>query len=396
MLPAILRQASTYILNRNLPSYKRFLYQAIDFKERLIGVKGARGCGKTTLLLQYAHSTGLEPQRILYIACDHPAMIDVSLYELAQTFYQEGGELLLIDEIHKVKGFAAHLKAIRDTFDLQVLFSGLSALRLEHELGDLSRRAVVYDLPVLSLREFMEIETGLRFKAYALAEIVQQHGAIAAQVMQQVRPIEQFKKYLQYGAYPFYRESVENYPRKLLEVINLTIDVDLNTLYSIETAKLDKLKKVLYMLCSTDPVELNIAKLSAAVGTSWATLAKYLERMQAGSLIHLVRGGSGMRAVTKPDKLLLNNPNLFYVLCAHPSVGSVRESFFVAQCGYQHQVHYHDKGDFVVDEQWVFEIGGASKTLKQLEGQANGYALVDDVVMGEGRRIPLWLLGMMY
>lgn len=214
--------------------------------------------------------------------------------------------------------------------------------------------------------------------------------------MQQVRPIEQFKKYLQWGAYPFYLESVDNYPRKLLEVINLTIDVDLNTIYHIETAKLDKLKKVLYMLCSTDPVELNIAKLSAAVGTSWATLAKYLERMQAGSLIYLVRGGSGMRAVVKPDKLLLNNPNLFHVLCAQPNMGSVRESFFVSQCSYQHQVHYHDKGDFIVDDHWVFEIGGANKTLKQLQGNEQGYVLVDDVVLGEKKRIPLWLLGMKY
>lgn len=396
MLPSILRQASAYILNRKLPRYRRFLYQQIDFDERLIGIKGARGCGKTTLLLQYAQSTELAPQRILYVACDHPAMVDVSLYDLAQTFYQEGGELLLIDEIHKSKGFAAHLKAIRDTFDLQVLFSGSSALRLEHELGDLSRRAVVYHLPVLSLREFMEIETGQFFKAYSLPEVLQRHSAIATEVMQQVRPIEQFKNYLHYGAYPFYRESLENYPRKLLEVINLTIDVDLNTIYNIETTKLDKLKKVLYMLCSTDPVELNIAKLSAAVGTSWSTLAKYLERMQAGSLIHLVRGGSGMRAVVKPDKLLLDNPNLFHVLCAQPSIGSMRESFFVSQCSHQHQIHYHDKGDFMVDDHWVFEIGGANKTLKQLQGNEQGYVLVDDVVLGEGKRIPLWLLGMIY
>lgn len=396
MIPSILRQASAFILARPQPSYQRFLHQQIDFKEALIGIKGARGCGKTTLLLQHASKVELTPTQLLYIACDHPAMVDASLYELAQTFYQEGGQLLLLDEIHKIKNFATHLKAIRDTFDLQVIFSGSSALRMEHELGDLSRRAVVYELPVLSLREFMEIETGQTFTAVSLPELLDQHSNLAQQVMRQVRPIEQFKKYLSYGAYPFYRESLDNYPRKLLEVINQAIDSDLAGIYSIETSKLDKLKKLLYMLCSTDPVELNISKLSAAVGTSWATLAKYLERMQAGNLIHIVRAGSGMRTVNKPDKLLLDNANLFQVLCTSPNSGSLRETFFVSQLSYQHQVHYHDQGDFSVDDQWIFEIGGANKSLKQLKGQAQGYAALDDLVVGDGRRVPLWMFGMLY
>jgi predicted AAA+ superfamily ATPase len=382
MIPSILRQASAFILARPQPSYQRFLHQKIDFKEALIGIKGARGCGKTTLLLQHAAAAKLEPAQVLYIACDHPAMVDLSLYELAQTFYQEGGQLLLLDEIHKIKNFANHLKAIRDTFDLQVIFSGSSALRIEHELGDLSRRAVVYDLPVLSLREFMEIETGQPFDSISLPELLEQHSNLAQQIMRQVRPIEQFKKYLTYGAYPFYRESLDNYSRKLLEVINQTIDSDLAGIYSIETSKIDKLKKLLYMLCSTDPVELNISKLSATVGTSWATLAKYLERMQAGHLIHIVRAGSGMRTVNKPDKLLLDNTNLFQVLCATPHSGSLRETFFVSQLSYQHQVHYHDQGDFSVDEQWIFEIGGANKSLKQLKGQAQSYAALDDMMGG--------------
>jgi predicted AAA+ superfamily ATPase len=396
MISPILRQTSALILARQQPEYRRFLHGKIDFGEQLIGIKGARGCGKTTLLLQHAQRCGLEAARMLYVACDHPAMVEVSLYALAQTFYQEGGQLLLIDEIHKSKGFAAHLKAIRDTFDLQVIFSGSSALRLEHELADLSRRAVVHELPVLSLREFMEIETGQRFDAYPLSDILANHSNLAAGIMQYVRPIEQFKKYLQYGAYPFYRESLDNYTSKLLEVVNLTVDSDLASLYSIAPDKLGKLKKLLYMLCSTDPVELNISKLSVGVGTSWPTLARYLESMSAGSLVHIVRGGSGMRTVNKPDKLLLDNTNLFYALCANPNIGSIRESFFVSQLSYRHQVHYHDKGDFLVDDHWAFEIGGAGKTLKQLANNPDGYAAVDDVVIGDGRRIPLWLFGMTY
>jgi len=396
MIPAILRQASTFILARPQPQYQRFLHAKIDFREPLIGIKGARGSGKTTLMLQHAQAGTIPLERILYIACDHPAMVDMSLYTLAQIWYQEGGKLLLVDEVHKSKGFASALKAIRDTFDLQVIFSGSSALRIDHELADLSRRAVVYDLPVLSLREFIEIETGHHFCAYSLGEILSRHQAISAEVCRQIRPIEYLLKYLRYGAYPFYRESTATYHQKLLEVVNITIDSDLCGLYNIEPAKVDKLKKVLYMLCSSPPVELNKSKLSGAVGTSWPTLSKYLELMEAGGLIHCVRGGSGMRTVNKPDKLLLDNPNLFHALCAAPNLGTIREAFFVSQLSTCHQIHYHDQGDFIVDDRFIFEIGGASKTASQLGNQSDSYIAADDIESGSPGQIPLWVLGMRY
>lgn len=396
MLPSILRQASQFILGQSQPEYCRFLYDEIDFSERLICVKGARGTGKTTLLLQYAQRIEIPQEKILYVACDHPAMVDLSLYEMAQDFFQEGGKLLLVDEVHKAKGFAKELKAIYDTFDIQVIFSGSSALRIDHELADLSRRAVVYELPVLSLREFMEIETDSKFEAYSLEEIVGNHQAISADVCSRIRPIEMFQKYLQYGAYPFYRESTDTYIQKLLEVINITIDSDLCGLYNIEPKKLDKLKKILYMLCSTPPVELNKSKLSSAVGASWPTLSKYLDRMEAGSLVHSVRGGAGMRTVTKPNKLLLNNPNMFFALCASPNTGSIRETFFVSQVSRGHEVHYHDQGDFIVDEKFIFEIGGPGKTKGQLGKQSKAFVVADGIESGAPWQIPLWVFGMGY
>ncbi len=396
MLPLITRQASAFILAQPQPEYRRFLHSKINYQGRLVGIKGARGSGKTTMMLQYAHASGISIEKILYAACDHPAMIDINLYDLAQIFFQEGGKLLLIDEVHKTKGFAVALKAIRDTFDLHVIFSGSSALRIEHELADLSRRAVVYELPVLSLREFMEIETGLSFTAYSIEDIVSGHQRISADVCAHIRPIEYFRKYLQYGAYPFFRESVTSYTQKLLEVVNTTIDSDLCGLYNIEPRKLDKLKKILYMLCSTPPVELNKSKLSSAVGASWPTLSKYLERMQAGGLIHSVRGGEGMRTMNKPDKLLLNNPNLFHALCANPNIGAIRKTFFVSQLSHGHQIHYHDQGDFIVDDRFIFEIGGSSKTARQLGQQSNAYIVADDIETGTTRQIPLWAFGMGY
>ena len=391
-----LQKVSSQMLSRRVPDYKRYLYDRIDFKGRLIGIKGARGSGKSTLMLQYAQSLDLPASKILYVSCDHPAMSGVSLYTLAENFYARGGEVLMIDEIHKSNDFSVQLKSIYDVFDLQVLFSGSSALQIEHESADLSRRAVVHTLSVLSLREFIELETGYSFQSYTLDEIIKNHFDIAGDILKKIRPLEQFNNYIEYGCYPFYKESLSDYPQKLLEVINLTIDSDLCGIYNIDPSKLDKLKKILYMLCSTKPYELNISKLSGAVGTSWPTLSKYIERMDSGSLIHIVRGGQGMRAVNKPDKLLLDNPNLFAVVCANADLGAIRESFFVSQVGLHHQVHYHDRGDFIVNDSSVFEIGGASKDNRQLKEVENGCLVSDDIEIGSGNKIPLWLFGFLY
>jgi len=392
---ATLQKISTHILSRVTPEYKRYLYSKIDFTSKLIGIKGARGTGKSTILLQYAKSLDLPISKILYLSCDHPAMSGVSLYDIAENFYARGGKLLIIDEIHKSQNFSSELKAIYDVFDLQVIFSGSSALQIEHESADLSRRAVIHNLGVLSLREFCELETKKRFKSFTLNEVLSNHEDIAASIMKQIRPLEQFFNYCEYGCYPFFQELVIDYPSKLLEVINVTIDSDLCGIYNIDPSKLDKLKKIIYMLCSSKPYEVNISKLSSAVGTSWPTLQKYCERMDAGSLIHIVRGGVGMRAVNRPDKLLLDNPNLFTVLCANADIGAKRESFFVSQVGLSHQIHYHDKGDFIVDDTLVFEVGGASKDDSQLKGQ-KGYVITDDIEIGFDNKIPLWLMGFLY
>ncbi len=392
----LLQKISAQVLSKKIPTYKRWLFEKIDFNSNLIGIKGPRGSGKSTLLLQYAKEVGLAPSKILYISCDHPAVSDESIYDIAESFYVRGGKLFIVDEIHKNKNFSKDLKAIYDVFDLQVIFSGSSALEIDNAKIDLSRRAVIHNLGVLSLREFIELQTNKKFDTYSLDEIRNNHYDIATDIMKNIRPLEHFENYLQYGCYPFYQESLTDYPQKLLEVINLTIDSDLSRIYNIEPSKTDKLKKILYMLCTTNPVELNISKLSSAVGVSWPTLSKYLERMDAGSLIHIIRAGIGMRAVNKPDKLLLDNPNLFQILCGNANSGAIRESYFVSQTQMKHQVHFYNKGDFVIDDQYVFEVGGASKKEKQLKGNKNGYVVADDIEIGSGNKMPLWLFGFLY
>jgi len=392
----ILSKLSKRFLSQKSSNFRRFLYEEIDFKASIIGIKGGRGSGKTTLLHQYAKSSKLKSSQILYISCDHPAMIGQNLYELADEFSAYGGKLLILDEIHKIDNFAAHIKAMYDFTDLQVLFSGSSAMKIEHELGDLSRRALIYDMPILSFREFLALKNIANFPSYGLEEILENHEDIAIEICEMIKPLALFQEYLEYGAYPFFKEGERSYHNRLWEVVNTTIDSDLASLFKINSDKLDTLKKVLYMLCCTTPYEINKAKLSNEAGVVWATLSKYLDYMKKGSLVHLVRGSRGHKTVQIPNKILLNNPNLFAILCAKPDIGALRESFFVSQLQTKYQVHYHHQGDFLLDDKIVIEVGGKSKDGKQIEGLDNAYLALDDMEFGYGNAIPLWLFGFLY
>lgn len=268
----ILSKLSKRFLSKKPLHFNRFLFNEIDFKAPIIGIKGGRGSGKTTLLHQYAKTTKYKPSQILYISCDHPAMIGEQLYKIADEFYAYGGKLLILDEIHKIQGFASHIKAMYDFTELQVIFSGSSAMKIEHELGDLSRRALVYDMPVLSFREFLAIKNIAHFESYSFDDIILNHEDIVVDIVSEIKPLQWFAPYLEYGAYPFFNESISGYANRLLEVVNITIDSDLTSLFHINSDKLDILKKVLYMLCCTSPYEINKSKLSGETGVAWATL----------------------------------------------------------------------------------------------------------------------------
>lgn len=392
----VLSKLSKRFLAKKTSTFKRYLYEKIDFSSSIIGVIGGRGSGKTTLLHQYAKSTKHKPSQILYISCDHPSMINENLFEIADEFYTHGGKLLMIDEIHKMKDFSSHIKAMYDFTDMQVLFSGSSAINIKHEIGDLSRRALVYKMGVLSFREFLSLNNMADLQSYSLEDILNNHEDIVVDIISKIKPLEFFSEYLEYGAYPFFKEGVKSYSDRLLGVINTTIDSDLASVYNINSDKLDILKKVLYMLCTTTPYEINKAKLSKEVGIAWSTLSKYLELMDSGSLLNLVRGSKGHKTLQLPNKILLNNPNLFSVLCAKADVGSIRESFIVSQLIQSHQVHYHNEGDFIIDDKYIIEVGGKSKDKKQIKDVANSFLAIDDIESGYDNSIPLWLFGFLY
>ncbi len=395
MIPILSKLSKRFLSTKPSP-FKRFLYEKIDFSAQVIGIVGGRGSGKTTLMHQYAKLSKHKSSQILYMSCDHPSILNENIYDIADDFYAHGGKLLLLDEIHKVKNFSAHIKAIYDFTDLQVIFSGSSAMNIKHEIGDLSRRALLYTMPVLSFREYLALKNIVHLKAYTLEEILGGHEDIVVDIISEVKPLEHFRDYLEYGAYPFFKEGADSYSNRLLGVVNTTIDSDLASIFNISNDKLDALKKVLYMLCSTTPYEVNKSKLSASAGVSWSTLSKYLDYMQKGSLLNIIRGSKGHKTIQIPNKILLNNPNLFGVLCAKADIGAIRESFLVSQLLTSHQVHYHHQGDFLVDEKYVLEVGGRSKDAKQIQGLENAYLAIDDIESGYDNTIPLWLFGFLY
>ncbi len=389
---------SNQIKSQVVPKYKRFLFDEIDFKERLIGIMGARGAGKTTLLLQYLKED-TNANETLYLIGDHPLVASEGLFFIADAFQKVGGKVLIIDEIHKVHDFEIALKLIYDSFfELQVIFTGSSAVALNHAKADLSRRAVIHTLPVLSFREYLELETEFTFENYTLNDIVENHTQIAIDVLAKVKPLAYFDTYLKEGAYPFYKDGKGSYMQKLLSATMQVLSTDLPAIYSIEHDKINSLKKMLIMLCRSEPFDINISKLSGAVELNQKTLYKYLGILQAAGLIRIMGAKSaGVSIISKPEKLYLDNTNLFNIFCDAPKEGTIRETFFASALSYTHSLNYpKDGGDFIVDDTYTFEVGGRGKTKKQIKDIDNSFIVSADMEIGVNNKIPLWLFGFLY
>ena len=241
-----LKEYSVLFLSKTTPIYERDLLQTLNLKNKLIGIVGAKGVGKTTLLLQYMKKQKYNTDEMLYISVDHPLMSSTSILDIAKTFAALGGKLLIFDEIHTQPGFASDLKTIWDFLEINVIFSGSSALHIEG--ADLSRRALKYTLPTLSFREYLEIETSIKFDKLSLGDILDNHSTIASNIITSIKPLKYFQPYMQHGYYPFYLEDEKSSKIKLAEAINKTIDVDLVTIYNIDAKKLRNLKKILTMI----------------------------------------------------------------------------------------------------------------------------------------------------
>ena len=386
-----------YNLLKNLDvEYKRYLFDRIDFSEKLIGIIGARGVGKTTFLLQYLKESPLPLNKKLYINAEFLEFTPLKLFEFAEEFEKKGGELLVIDEIHKYPNFEKELKLIYDTLNLKVIFTGSSAIKLEHSKGDLSRRAVVYKMNNLSFREFIELKKGISLEYFSLEDILKNHTDIAFEITSKIKPFEFFEEYLKFGAYPFYFENKNNYYLKLQESINATIEFDLPFIFDIKPINTIKLKQLVYLICKSEPYELNITKLAQKIKINRNTLYQYLYYLARGDIFILLDSKTrGDNIFVKPQKVYLKNPNLNYCYCEAQQIGTIRETFFANQM-FEHNLLYPNKGDFLVDGEYIFEIGGKNKTSTQIKDLENAYIVKDNIEFGSENIIPLWLFGFLY
>ncbi len=386
-----------YNLLKNLDvEYKRYLFNRVDFSEKLIGIIGARGVGKTTFLLQYLKENPFSLNKKIYINAEFLEYTPLKLFEFAEEFEKKGGELLVIDEIHKYPNFEKELKLIYDTLNLKVIFTGSSAIKLEHSKGDLSRRAVVYKMNNLSFREFIELKKGISLEYFSLEDILKNHTDIAFEITSKIKPFEFFEEYLKFGAYPFYFENKNNYYLKLQESINATIEFDLPFIFDIKPINTIKLKQLVYLICKSEPYELNITKLAQKIEINRNTLYQYLYYLARGDIFILLDSKTrGDNIFVKPQKVYLKNPNLNYCYCETQQIGTIRETFFANQM-FEHNLLYPNKGDFLVDGEYIFEIGGKNKTSTQIKDLENAYIVKDNIEFGSDNIIPLWLFGFLY
>ena len=392
---------STIKLAQKLPDYTRFLFDEIDFKSKLIGLIGSRGAGKTTLVLQYlktlAKNKNLKSDEYMYISCDHPLMASKTLFEIAEDFSKYGGKVLIIDEIHKKENFCIDLKNIYDFFDIQVIFTGSSAISLEQCQSDLSRRALIYRLPILSLREYIELHTNEKFSSYTLDEILKNHLEISASILTKIKPLKYFKEYLKSGAYPFVLEGHTSYHQRLVEIVNETLTYDLATIYKIPLSNISSLNKLLEVICRSKPYEINYEAISKLIGISKNTLKQYLVYLNEANLINTIDGISrGNTYIQKPSKIYLHNTNLFEILCSNTELGTIRETFLASQLQYHHNLHYPKNGDFCIDEKYFIEVGGKNKGFEQIKDMSNSFVVKDDIEVGFKNSVPLWLFGFLY
>ena len=393
-----------YKIHQNLitnlkTSFRRSYIDIIDWNERLIGIKGSRGVGKTTMILQHIKEHFGVSSKALYISLDHLTLRGVTITEVATYHQKQGGTHLFIDEIHKEDDWSLHLKTIYDNFqDFHMVFSGSSLLKIYSAQSDLSRRAMSYELPGLSLREYINIESKTSFEPSTLNDLLNDHIPIASNILQQLKIIPLFKSYLEHGHYPFYLQSVKNYSIKLDQILNTSIEVDLPTVLSIDIHHINKIKKLIYYLATEVPFQPNISKLATSIEVPRNTLYEYIHYLDQAKIFHLLQeSGKSYSVLSKPEKIYLHNTNIHMGLAPHQTnIGTLREVFFFNQVSTKYKVHSSKSGDFLVAEKYTFEIGGPVKTFKQIANKPNSYLAIDDDLSGIKNKIPLWMFGFLY
>ena len=378
--------------------YKRYIYDKIDFNDKMIAIFGSRGVGKTTTLFQYLQELESNNKNALYISLDYPFLSGVDLIDIVEEFVNKGGEYLLLDEVHRYEDFASYLKTIYDLFDIKVIFTSSSATSILNAKSDLSRRVTLYNLGGFSFREYLEFKHRLTLKSFEIKDIFSNHIEITNTLpLQKINILKEFKEYIEVGYYPFYFDKQTSYYQNLLNTINLTIDLDLTSLGLVEQKYTYKLKKLLEVICESKPFEVNYSKIATLAEISRVKLYDYLSYLADGQMLLLVDENiDGLKKVQKAAKIYLNNTNLLFAYCGSCEIGTVRETFFANQVSHKYKLHISKQGDFVVDKKYIVEVGGQNKSFTQVKDIPHSFVVSDDIETGNGNKIPLWLFGFLY
>ena len=384
----------SYLVEHTNAPVRRDLMDEIDWNDRLIGIKGTRGVGKTTFLLQYAKEKFGTDHSCLFINMNNFYFSKYTLVEFAAEFVKRGGKVLLIDQVFKYPEWSHDLRACYEMFPtLKIIFTGSSVMRLKEENPELSGIVKVYYLRGFSFREYLNLQSGNCFRAYTLQEILENHEQIAKTILRNVKPLDYFQDYLHHGFYQFFLEK-RNFSENLLKTMNMMIEVDILLIKQIELKYLSKIKKLLYLLAVDGPVAPNVSQLATEIQTSRATVMNYIKYLADARLINMVYP-KGEEFPKKPSKLMMHNTNLMYsIYPVKVEEQDVLDTFFMNTLYKDHKLYKGDKGtSFMVDNGLHFRICAEGCKFKN---NPNVYYALHKLELGHGNMIPLWLFGFLY
>lgn len=376
--------------------FHRYLYQQVQWDKPLSIIKGARGTGKTTLLLQHMKLT---KQPAIYLSLDDFYFESNRLTLLAENLYEKGYRHFFLDEVHQYPYWSKDLKNLYDSYpDIRMVATGSSVLQIDKGQADLSRRANLYSLNGLSFREFLDMEYNLKNNPLELSSILENHMDISPSINDRLDVLKAFSEYLNFGYLPFFKPDKTFYHQKLQQIIHLIIEIDITAVEKINYTTVRSMKNLLFIISQSVPFTPNIQNLSDKTGVPRNTVLKALDLLEKSGVLNLLRSNNkGISFLQKPDKIYLENPNIAYTFSgSKPNKGNLRETFFLNQLKVNHDVTSSKYGDFMVNNAYTFEIGGAVKTTKQIKGIPQAFIAADEIENGVNNKIPLWLFGFLY
>lgn len=394
-----LLEQSEYLLSNTSLDFKRFLYDEIKWNNRLIGIKGARGTGKTTLSLQWLKEQDLPASKAAYFSLDDLYFTNHSLKETVAQFHKQGGKLLVLDEVHKYKNWSTEIKNIYDIYSgIKIVFTGSSIIDISKQEGDLSRRAIIYELPGLSYREFLLLKYKIKLPVFSLDKIIHEDTTLRKLFPNPFRPLEHFNEYLQTGYYPFMMEDNETVHQKINQLIRTIVEYDMAELKDFDIRNAKKVLQLIYVIAQQVPFKPNLVTLSGKTDIHRNSLNNYLHYLEQAKLISTLQpSGKSTAILQKPEKIYLNNTNLLFALAEQQvDTGNLRETFFLSQLNVLNKISMPKKGDFFVNNKYTFEVGGKDKSSKQITGIKNAWVVKDNLEYPIGNELPLWIFGLLY